>query len=272
MIYSITNGKLIPADVPDNHRLNNLPNGTIIKSSGDMANPSTTYIVVGKRESKYGNSYQVIDAESYRETFLDTFLFRGGNRFTVTDEIAGPDAILNAWSMAKIKKAHEEEAKALEIDRRKTLEEKYKKENPHLEVGQYCVVASRNIKRELKLKYPGVKFSVKSKGYSGGDNVSVRWTDGPRVEDVKKITSKYEMGSFDAMTDMYEYDRRNVWTEVFGGTKYLHESRSYSDEHIQKAIDQMGEIDGKKYVISDYKSGAMDYNHRHHLYDILESF
>ncbi len=272
MIYSITNGKLVPADVPENHRVNNLPNGTVIKYSGDMANPSTKYIVVGRREGSYRACYNVIDMETYREMTIDSFLLNGDNRFTVTDEIAGPDIILIAQSMAKIKKVHEENAKALEIERRKALEEKYKQENPGLEVGQYYVVASRNIKRELKLKFPGVKFSVKSEGYSGGNSVSVRWTDGPRVEDVKKITSKYEMGHFDGMTDSYEYDRRNVWPEVFGGTKYLHTSRSYSDSHIQKALDQMGEIDGKKYVVNDFKNGAIDYNHRHHFYDILESF
>lgn len=259
MIHSITNGELVT-------------NGTVIKYSGDMANRSTKYLVVGRREGSYRACYNVIEMETYRETTIDSFLLNGDNRFTVTNEIAGPDIILMAQNMAKIKKVHEENAKALEIERRKALEEKYKKENPHLEVGQYYVMASRNIKRELKLKYPGVKFSVISDGFSNGNSVSVRWTDGPTVEEVKKITSKYKMGHFDGMTDSYEYDRRNVWTEVFGGTKYLSTSRSYSDAHIQKALDQMGEIDGKKYVVNDFKSGSMDYNHRHHFYDILESF
>lgn len=276
MIYSITDGKLVSAEVPENHRMNNLPVGTVIKYSGDMANRSTTYIVVGKRESNYGNSYRVIDSETYRETFIETFLLKGGNRFEVTDEIAAPNTILDALSMSTIKKGYEEEAKALEQKRRADLKDKYAQENPYLVVGRGCdlgcVLAAKNIRRELEKTFSGVKFSVRSKGYSGGNHVDVRWIDGPTIEAVKSITNKYEEGHFDGMTDSYNYDRRNVWTEVFGGTKYLHTSRSYSDTHIQKALDEMGEIDGKEYTIDNYKSGSMEYNHRHHFYDILEKF
>ncbi len=264
MIYSITDGKLVSAEIPENHRINNLPVGTMIKYSGDMANRSTTYIVVCKRESSYGASYRVIDSESYRETFLDTFLLKGGNRFVVTDEIADPDIILNAVSMANIKKAHEEEAKELEKQRKHNLELQYKKDNPSLEVGQGLGVAARNTRRELKAKFPGVKFSVRSKGYSGGNDINVSWTDGPTVKEVQKITSKYEEGSFDGMTDCYNYDKRNTWVGVFGGTKYMFTERSYSDVHIQKALDSVGTIDDKTYTVDDYKMGIINYTNQLH--------
>lgn len=279
MIYSITDGKLVSAEVPENHRINNLPVGTIINYSGDMANPSTTYIVVGKRESNYGNSYQVIDSESYRENSLEPFLLKGGNRWIVTDEIAPPDTILNAVSMAKIKKAHEEEAKILEEKRRTDLKDKYAQENPHLVVGRGvylgCVLASKNIRRELKKAFPGVKFSVRSKSYSGGDDIRIEWTDGPTLKAVQEITDKYEQGSFDGMTDMYKYDRRNVWTEVFGGTKYLFTNREYSDSHIQKALDNFGTMDGKTYMVDDYKMGhisQISQSHIHWIREELEKF
>lgn len=272
MIYEIKNGKLVNAEVPDNHRINNLQNGTMVKYSGDMANNPTTYIIVGKRSSNYGVSYWVIDKETYRESFLDSYLLKDGRRFVVTDEIASNETVLEMFKMAEIKKAHEEEAKLNEVNRRKTLEEKYKLENPSLEVGQYHVVASRNIKKELKLKYPSVKFSVRSEGYAGGNNITVEWTDGPTVADVKKITSKYVAGNFDGMTDYYNYDRRNVWVDVFGGSKYIHVNRHYSDSHVQNAIDQMGEIDGKKYTVENYKIGNMERSHIHFLYEIMERF
>ncbi len=44
-----------------------------------------------------------------------------------------------------------------------------------------------NIRRELKAKFPGVKFSVRKRSY---DSVSVNWTDGPTEEQVKEITGK----------------------------------------------------------------------------------
>lgn len=263
-IYSITSGKLVSAEVPENHRINNLPVGTMIEYSGDMANRSTTYIVVGKRESNYGASYRVIDSESYRETFLDTFLLKGGNRFVVTDEIADPDIILNAVSMAEIKKTHEEEAKELEKQRKLNLELQYKKDNPSLEVGQGLGVAARNIRRELKDKFPGVKFSVRSKGYSGGNDIRVGWIDGPTLKAVQSITNKYEEGQFDGMTDSYNYDNRNSWVDVFGGTKYLFTERSYSDTHIQRALDNIGKIDDKTYTVDDYKMGRINYSNQSH--------
>lgn len=263
-IYSITSGKLVSAEVPENHRINNLPVGTMIEYSGDMANRSTTYIVVGKRESNYGASYRVIDSESYRETFLDTFLLKGGNRFVVTDEIADPDIILNAVSMAEIKKTHEEEAKELEKQRKLNLELQYKKDNPSLEVGQGLGVAARNIRRELKDKFPGVKFSVRSKGYSGGNDIRVGWIDGPTLKAVQSITNKYEEGQFDGMTDSYNYDNRNSWVDVFGGTKYLFTERSYSDTHIQRALDNIGTIDDKTYTVDDYKMGRINYSNQSH--------
>ncbi len=263
-IYSITSGKLVSAEVPENHRINNLPVGTMIEYSGDMANRSTTYIVVGKRESNYGASYRVIDSESYRETFLDTFLLKGGNRFVVTDEISDPDIILNAVSMAEIKKTHEEEAKELEKQRKLNLELQYKKDNPSLEVGQGLGVAARNIRRELKDKFPGVKFSVRSKGYSGGNDIRVGWIDGPTLKAVQSITNKYEEGQFDGMTDSYNYDNRNSWVDVFGGTKYLFTERSYSDTHIQRALDNIGTIDDKTYTVDDYKMGRINYSNQSH--------
>lgn len=263
-IYSITSGKLVSAEVPENHRINNLPVGTMIEYSGDMANRSTTYIVVGKRESNYGASYRVIDSESYRETFLDTFLLKGGNRFVVTDEIARPDTILDALSMAEIKKTHEEEAKELEKQRKLNLELQYKKDNPSLEVGQGLGVAARNIRRELKDKFPGVKFSVRSKGYSGGNDIRVGWIDGPTLKAVQSITNKYEEGQFDGMTDSYNYDNRNSWVDVFGGTKYLFTERSYSDTHMQRALDNIGTIDDKTYTVDDYKMGRINYSNQSH--------
>ena len=35
------------------------------------------------------------------------------------------------------------------------------------------------IRQELAKAFPGIKFSVKSKSYSGGSSIDVGWTDGP---------------------------------------------------------------------------------------------
>ena len=65
--------------------------------------------------------------------------------------------------------------------------------------------AAQMIRKELKDRFPGVKFSVRSSSYSGGSAVHIR--SEPRVDrqEVMAIVGKYQYGHFDGMTDMYEY-------------------------------------------------------------------
>lgn len=62
------------------------------------------------------------------------------------------------------------------------------------------------VKAELKKRFPHVKFSVTS-DYSC---VRVNWTNGVTVAMVNEITSKYQLGKFDGMTDSYEYSNRRT--------------------------------------------------------------
>lgn len=64
---------------------------------------------------------------------------------------------------------------------------------------------SKAIREELKKEFPGVKFKVNSES---GSAINIHYVDGPSYESVDKIVSKYEMGHFDGMTDIYEYDNR----------------------------------------------------------------
>lgn len=90
--------------------------------------------------------------------------------------------------------------------------------------------AAKNLKRELQAAFPGVRFSVRSEGFSMGDAVRVSWTCGPTVDEVKALTGKYERGSFNGMEDIYEYDSSaygDAVGRVLGRTKYVTEDREY---------------------------------------------
>lgn len=100
-------------------------------------------------------------------------------------------------------------------------------ENPHLLTkadrptwGGYRL-AAENIRRELKRRFPKVKFKVTSDSYSGGNSVDVRWTDGPTAKDVEAVADRHKGGSFNGMEDIYEYDRGNVFGDLFGTAKYV---------------------------------------------------
>ena len=95
--------------------------------------------------------------------------------------------------------------------------------------------AAKNIRIELAQAFPGVKFSVKSSRFSGGDSITVSWTDGPNGDQVDAIIDRYSAGSFDGMVDLYTYER-NAWTDAFGDAKYINSSRKDSDKAVESCL------------------------------------
>lgn len=63
--------------------------------------------------------------------------------------------------------------------------------------------AAKLIRKELKQDFPTTKFSVISRAYAGGSSIDVSWINGPTRDQVNGIIKKYEYGSFDPMTDLY---------------------------------------------------------------------
>ena len=92
-----------------------------------------------------------------------------------------------------------------------------------------AALGAKNIKIELARAFPDVKFSVKSQYFSMGCSIDVDWNNGPSRKEVAMITSKYQYGHFDGMIDLYEY-HDEVWTDVFGGAKYVSENRKISED------------------------------------------
>ena len=93
--------------------------------------------------------------------------------------------------------------------------------------------AAKAIRSELKQKFPGISFRVLSKNYSGGNNISIRWEDGPMESDVNEVAGKYSMGHFDEMTDSYEYSNYRDGPQV----KFVFTNRDMS-EQTRRKIDQ----------------------------------
>lgn len=73
-------------------------------------------------------------------------------------------------------------------------------------------MAAKAIREELKKAYPGIKFSVRSSSASMCSAVDVktghRFTYEQQCE-IYKLLKRFEMGSFDGMTDCYDYDNVN---------------------------------------------------------------
>ena len=80
---------------------------------------------------------------------------------------------------------------------------------------------SRELKKELKNKFKGVKFSVRS----GSGSINVSWTDFPTVEAVQEIANKYESVRYDEYTGEI----------LCGGNTFVFTENSWSDD-MKKAI------------------------------------
>lgn len=65
-----------------------------------------------------------------------------------------------------------------------------------------CAETAKLIRVQLKAKFPGIKFSVKSSVYAGGASIDVAWTDGPTGKMVDAIVQPFAGGGFDGMIDM----------------------------------------------------------------------
>lgn len=89
----------------------------------------------------------------------------------------------------------------------------------------------------LKEAFPGVKFSVRSKTYSGGASIDIGWTDGPVTSQVESQVAVLEGSYFDGMID-YKGSRyaRLDGEEVHFCANFIHCNRSYSDALLEKGI------------------------------------
>ena len=91
--------------------------------------------------------------------------------------------------------------------------------------------AAKAIRKELKINFPNIKFSITSQGYSGGDHVRVSYRNGVPIEDIEKVISKYEYGHFNGMNDLYIYSNNR---DDISQTKYLQIDREI-DQSIRDA-------------------------------------
>lgn len=109
---------------------------------------------------------------------------------------------------------------------------------------EYISVAdtAKLVRAHLKQKFPGVKFSVRSKSYSGGASIDIGWTDGPCSARVDKVAKQYEGASFDGSIDLKSHhDSILMGTDgtprkVHFGSDYVFTHRENSSEAARTAV------------------------------------
>lgn len=236
-IYSLSNG-IKRIDVPENHAKNNLPIGTVCLFAGYGDHK---YVIVrneGVSESfpAYGARYEMVNVDTFSTHKTNAMSLRhiserfGIGVYLLDEPARSADEVLDLIEKAKRAEVVAKTAAVSAAEQRQARVEGLPGEYPYLTLLQGSgrsshAVGAVNIKRELKRAFPAVRFSVRSESFSGGDSIDVEWTDGPSREGVEKVICKYKEDRFNGMDDSYEYDRENVWPEVFGGAKYVSATR-----------------------------------------------
>lgn len=116
-----------------------------------------------------------------------------------------------------------------------------------------AAIAAKSIREELKRKFPGIKFAVTSKSYSGGNSVNVAWDMGPTGKMVDAVIGKYQYGEFDGMEDIYRYNQTICVDEKgeihdLPSAKYVFSNRHIPDAWMDQLMHDICEIQQVAYL------------------------
>src|SRR3990167_5266117 len=248
MIYEIGSGKMIPLSADGK---NDLEIGRVLHLNGYN---EPDYVITGKMGMGNwggGMNYKYISLEDFHEAGTEAVTLKflsekQDNRIQlyITDEIKTADEVLDLIEKAQAAKL----VRSAEAQKKKDAKEAGLKMLPSMYPYLEPQAGSRksghalgasNLRKELKRAFPNTKFSVSSNSYSGGCSIDIHWTDGVTTDDVEKISNKYQYADFDGMTDSTTY-RDEIFTDVFGGAKYVMEQRSVSDAAFNAQAVKMG--------------------------------
>lgn len=95
------------------------------------------------------------------------------------------------------------------------------------------------IRKTLKIEFPGIKFSVKTRRFANGTACDIRWVDGPTSREVDDVVGFYSGSTFDPMIDLSssKTHTNEGGEEIHYGAKYVTTRREYSNGFFQHMID-----------------------------------
>ena len=123
---------------------------------------------------------------------------------------------------------------------------------------------SAMVKQYILDTYPSVsKVEVKSDSFSGGDSIDVKYYAPTKIDEVEVFMKRLTMGSFDGMTDMYEYrsNREKVIIEGYIMQEYKYAGADFVQcddvRNVAVKIDSVqGSNEDVQIIMNEEKNGV----------------
>lgn len=135
---------------------------------------------------------------------------------------------------------------------------------------RYVSVAdtAKEIRKAVKVAFPGQKFSVRSSSYAGGASIDVAWVDGPAAKAVDDVVKTFAGASFDGMIDLKSYHESVTETgeRVHWGADFVFTNRS-----ISPIVEAVAEQVAREAVANDSAYNGTDFN-RNTWYSVMTPY
>lgn len=115
------------------------------------------------------------------------------------------------------------------------------------------------VRAALKAAFPTIKFSVRSRRYSGGASVDVSWMDGPTTREVELIAKRFEGATFDGMVDLKSnHDSTLDGERVRFGADFVMCDRSFSPDFVRRRAATVAAQWGEPVEVTINRHGGVD--------------
>lgn len=115
------------------------------------------------------------------------------------------------------------------------------------------------IRRALRVAFPGVKFSLRGSRGTGYGWFSLSWADGPTTRQADAVTGGFQDSYFDGMTDSTHHIPATMYADEDGSIREhryscsgVNSSRSYSPEAVAWAESYINAHGGPETFCADY--------------------
>jgi len=102
------------------------------------------------------------------------------------------------------------------------------------------------VRQVLAKQFPTTEFSVRSKKYSGGASIDIRWTDGPAEREIEPFVKQFEGADFDGMIDLKTYSSHYLLED--GSAVIAHAPGTEGSMGVIPAVDNRLPVTGMREV------------------------